>query len=264
MSEAERLVRATLDSLSSHIAVVDEAGEIVLTNRTWRRFAIDNGIDWREVSEGTNYLAACDVAGEAGGMAEAAAFAEGLRSVLDGSTREFSTEYPCHSPSERRWFIARTTPFLASDAERQAVIVHERITERKLAEEATAHLALHDPLTALPNRRLLMDRLMRSISRQAREGVTFAVFYVDLDNFKEVNDSFGHEAGDRVLVDVARRISICLREMDTVARLGGDEFVVLLDQVSGKQETFEIAQRITETLARPFVGSGSLAVVEIS
>lgn len=83
MNEAERIVRATLDSLSAHIAIVEVSGEIVLTNEAWRRFASANGIDWHEVSEGANYLDACDAAGDAGEV-EAAAFAEGLRSVLDG------------------------------------------------------------------------------------------------------------------------------------------------------------------------------------
>ncbi len=101
MGEADRIVRATLDSLSAHIALVDASGKIVLTNEAWRRFARANGTPPREVSEGANYLDVCDSAGRAGSE-EAAAFADGLRSVLDGRTGEYSMEYPCHTPTEKR------------------------------------------------------------------------------------------------------------------------------------------------------------------
>jgi PAS domain S-box-containing protein len=123
----------TLDSLSSHIAIIDESGTIVAVNKAWRDFARANGVAGQNYAEGASYLRVCDSAtGEYSG--EAAPFAEGIRSVLSGRRETFELEYPCHSPSERRWFIARVTPF-AAGGPRRAVIAHENITERKLAEE---------------------------------------------------------------------------------------------------------------------------------
>lgn len=251
MGEADRIVRATLDSLSAQIALVDASGKIFLTNEAWRRFARTNGTPPREVSEGANYLDVCDSAGSAGSE-DAAAFADGLRSVLDGRIEEFAMEYPCHSPTEERWFVARATRFLAGYVAEGAVVAHENITERKLAEEATAHLALHDPLTDLPNRRLLRDRLEHTLARAAREGTAVAVLYLDLGGFKSVNDEFGHEAGDRLLVAVAGRLRGCLRGADTASRLGGDEFVVVLEGVRDEGEALALAERIALALEEPF------------
>jgi len=128
-------LQQTLDSLSAHIAIVDESGEIIAVNEVWRAFAEANGGDPEKVSEGANYLRVCD---SATGLhaEEAAAFAEGIRAVLSGRQESFEMEYPCHSPTERRWFMGRVTRFSGSGAPR-AVIAHENITGRKLAEEQT-------------------------------------------------------------------------------------------------------------------------------
>ncbi len=134
LKESERFLASTLDGLSSHIAVIDASGEIVLTNRAYRNFAAQNGVDPCAVSEGTNYIAICDAArGE--GSDEAALFGEAIRRVLDGSCPSFELEYPCHSPDKKRWFIGRVTPF-QGDGPRRAVVAHEDITERKRADEA--------------------------------------------------------------------------------------------------------------------------------
>jgi diguanylate cyclase (GGDEF)-like protein len=251
LSEANRIVRATLDSLSAHIALVDASGEIFLTNEAWRHFARDSGTPPHEVSEGANYLDVCDSAVRAGSE-DAATFVDGLRSVLDGRVEEFAMEYPCHAPTEKRWFVARATRFLAGEVAEGAVVAHEDITERKLAEEETAHRALHDPLTDLPNRRLLGDRLEQALSRAAREGTIVAVLFLDLEGFKAVNDEFGHEAGDRLLVAVAGRLKGCLRKADTAARLGGDEFVLVLEGVSDEGEALALGERLARALEKPF------------
>lgn len=123
----------TLDSLSAHIAIIDETGTIVAVNKAWRDFARANGAAAQNYAEGANYLRACDSA--AGAYSEEAApFAEGIRSVLSGEREKFELEYPCHSPSEQRWYIGRVTQFAAGGPPR-AVVAHENITERKLAEE---------------------------------------------------------------------------------------------------------------------------------
>jgi len=119
------------------------------------------------------------------------------------------------------------------------------ITERKAAEDAIRHLALYDDLTQLPNRRLLMDRLQRAVATCARSGHHGALLLIDLDNFKRLNDTHGHDHGDLLLQEVAARLKSCIREVDTAARLGGDEFVVMLSELS---ENLDEARRQAESV----------------
>jgi diguanylate cyclase (GGDEF)-like protein len=136
----------------------------------------------------------------------------------------------------------------------------------QLVEERTEqlrHQAFHDPLTGLPNRALILDRIDQMQSRSRRDGTASATFFLDLDNFKDINDTLGHSAGDRLLVEVGERIRSTLREGDTVGRLGGDEFVVLVESPSLVGGAEQMADRIIESLASPFdleVGEAPLAV----
>ncbi len=125
------------------------------------------------------------------------------------------------------------------------------VHERKLLEERLTHQAFHDPLTGLPNRALLADRLAHALVVSRRDSRPLALLLLDLDNFKAVNDSFGHGAGDQVLVEVARRIGSCVREGDTSARLGGDEFAVLLEGIEGEEMAVEITTRLSRALRAP-------------
>lgn len=124
-------------------------------------------------------------------------------------------------------------------------------TTRVRHEEQLAHRAFHDSLTGLPNRSLFMDRLEHALERAARAGNEVAVIFVDLNKLKMVNDTYGHQAGDVLLVEVGRRIAGCLRPDDTVARISGDEFTILLEDVHGIQEAARTAERIIEALAEP-------------
>jgi diguanylate cyclase (GGDEF)-like protein/PAS domain S-box-containing protein len=127
------------------------------------------------------------------------------------------------------------------------------ITERKRAEEQVHHAAYHDALTGLPNRTLLADRLSLSLARAKRNReYQFAVLFLDLDRFKLVNDSLGHTLGDQLLVELGRRLELCMRKPDTVARLGGDEFGMLLDGIKDPYDAIHIAERIQEALLEPF------------
>jgi diguanylate cyclase (GGDEF)-like protein len=136
------------------------------------------------------------------------------------------------------------------------VAVAEDGFARLVLSEAMAHQAWHDPLTALANRSLFMDRVEHAMDMQRRRGGTLAVLFCDLDGFKRVNDLFGHAAGDELLVEVGRRIVASVRHADTVARLGGDEFAVLLEEVSDPEEVTKACQRILLALRTRFQVSG--------
>ncbi len=140
----------------------------------------------------------------------------------------------------------------------------EDITERKQMEEQIHQFAFHDTLTNLPNRRLLLDRLTQAMAAGKRSEAFGALMFLDLDNFKALNDEHGHRAGDLLLVEVARRLRACVRAVDTVSRLGGDEFVVLLsdltmDQVYATEQAKKLAEKIRITLERPCVLAGANA-----
>jgi diguanylate cyclase (GGDEF)-like protein/PAS domain S-box-containing protein len=136
---------------------------------------------------------------------------------------------------------------------RQAVlVVAQDVTARLVLERQLAHQAFHDPLTGLPNRLLFRDRLEHALARRAEHAGSIAVLFLDLDEFKVVNDTLGHEAGDRLLVAVADRLRRCLREHDTLARLGGDEFTVLLEDLPDPKMAGVLAERVTEILRTPF------------
>jgi diguanylate cyclase (GGDEF)-like protein/PAS domain S-box-containing protein len=143
-----------------------------------------------------------------------------------------------------------------SDAPLYFVTQIEDITERREAEARLVHQALHDPLTGLPNRALLMDRLRQVLARTGRHPALTAVLFIDLDGFKDINDSLGHDVGDQVLHEVAQRIRHNIRPADTVARLGGDEFVVLCADLRAEQNVVEISERLTRALARPVTAGG--------
>ena len=136
------------------------------------------------------------------------------------------------------------------------------ITLRKSAEEEIKHLALYDHLTDLPNRRLLLDRLRQALASSARSGREGALLFIDLDNFKSLNDTLGHDIGDILLQQVAQRIESCVREGDTVARLGGDEFVVMLEQLSNHRleaaaQTELVCEKILDTLSKSYQLAGN-------
>lgn len=127
------------------------------------------------------------------------------------------------------------------------------ISARKASEAEMERLALYDPLTDLPNRRTLLDRLGQAFSRAGREGSRFALLFLDLDRFKPINDDYGHDVGDFVLQEAARRMRVCVRGADTVARVGGDEFVVILSAIENCSQALLVAGKIHASLCVPFV-----------
>ncbi len=162
---------------------------------------------------------------------------------------------------ETRWLVGRTRPVLDESGKLLRVVgTVQDVTEEHEAAEALQHLALHDALTALPNRVLFMDRLSHALDRRARAGAKLAVLFCDVDHFKWVNDSLGHDAGDRLLVELGRRLSLIVRPGDTVGRLGGDEFGVLCEDLASDLVPAALAERIRAAVSVPFdVGGAELA-----
>lgn len=142
--------------------------------------------------------------------------------------------------------------------------VSQDITEKKRSEETIWQQANFDPLTGLPNRRMFQDRLEHEVKKSHRDGFTLALMFIDLDKFKEVNDTLGHDKGDILLVEAARRIAGCVRESDTVARLGGDEFTVILSELDDTASVDRIAHAIINALVAPFQLGAETAFVSAS
>ncbi|MDK9558114.1 EAL domain-containing protein [Marinobacter sp. M216] len=166
---------------------------------------------------------------------------------------------------ERFWEQLIVTPI--KDASGQAtgyLILGEDISIRKRYEQQLLRQANYDILTGLPNRMLALDRLKLALAQARRENTLVGVMFLDLDNFKHINDTLGHDAGDNLLVEAARRISSCLRGTSTVARLGGDEFLVILPGLNGADASYQVADRILKTFSPPYILNGQEVFVTTS
>jgi diguanylate cyclase (GGDEF)-like protein len=146
----------------------------------------------------------------------------------------------------------------------QARFLWKTITRLRQTNEQILKLAQHDGLTGLPNRILFYDRLNQAITRASRDKASFAVLFIDLDDFKIVNDTLGHNAGDTVLCESARRITACVRESDTVARLGGDEFMVIISNVRTPASVERVAKKMIANLTTQFEVNGKIFMISAS
>jgi diguanylate cyclase (GGDEF)-like protein/PAS domain S-box-containing protein len=156
-----------------------------------------------------------------------------------------------HSDGGTRQFEIQHADLLHDEHVRGIVLNSRDVSERKAFEQQLQHQAFHDPVTGLANRALFAERVRHAVARTRREQNGLAVLFIDLDDFKTINDSLGHAAGDQVLLAVAKRLSESIRASDTAARFGGDEFAVLLEGVESAQEAADTAERILEALAQP-------------
>jgi diguanylate cyclase (GGDEF)-like protein/PAS domain S-box-containing protein len=178
-----------------------------------------------------------------------------LRRLTDGAGASGRDEVIncllAHKDGSLRHFEILQTDLLGDSAVGGLVLNGRDVSERKAFEEQLAHHAFHDPVTHLANRALFNERVRHAVARSLRDGVGMAVLFVDLDDFKTVNDSLGHAVGDRVLLEVAQRISTSVRAADTAARFGGDEFAILLEDMDDVSTAVETGERILEALSRP-------------
>ncbi|HET7776486.1 MAG TPA: EAL domain-containing protein, partial [Azospira sp.] len=161
-------------------------------------------------------------------------------------------------------WLSITTVWDEAGAVSNYVAVFADISERKRHEERIRFLAEHDFLTGLPNRSLLHDRLEQAVVHGQRSGESLALLFLDLDRFKNINDSLGHHTGDALLQEVGRRIQTCVRGADTVSRPGGDEFVILLSSITSPQDAARVAEKLLSTLTRPYQLAGHELVITAS
>ena len=244
---SEEMLRTLIDAMPDIVCFKDGEGRWLLANDFDLKLFQLEGVDYRgkKDSELAAYspfyhdaFMGCEATDEQAWLAGGPSRVDEVIPRPDGSERIFDViKLPTHHPDGRR---------------KGLVVVGRDITERKRAEERLQHLAHFDPLTQLPNRMLLTDRLQVATARAQRSGKLLAVCYLDLDNFKPINDSHGHEVGDHLLVEVARRLTEALRAGDSVGRLGGDEFVLLLGELGDEEECRIALDRVLQALALPY------------
>ena len=254
MSRGERWFRSLVENGSEVITILEADGSIRYLSP-----AVERVLGYRpEELTGTSVfdLIYPDDMEQALGI-----LAEVLESSGIHSTLEFRVPHKDGSPRSLEHVVNN----LLDDPSVRGIVVNSRdITERKLLQERLEREITHDPLTGLANRLLFTKRLERALSRASGRGRQVAVILVDLDNFKPINDSLGHGAGDELLVSVADRLEEAVRSSDTVAGFGGDEFAVLLEQVADEAEVMKVAERIQEKFGSLFLVGGREISIEAS
>ena len=249
--KAERaLFRAMIDQVPDYLFVKDTNSRFIVANRA---VAADLGHRPQDLLGKTDFdLHQRTLARKF--------FADEQKVIRSGEPFVNIDEYVVDTSGERKWLSTSKVPLRNDQGDIIGIVgVARDVTDRKRAEEQIRFMALHDALTSLPNRMLLMDRLAQAILQAERRNGQVIVIFVDLDNFKLVNDSFGHSAGDTLLKTVADRMVGCVRATDTVARLGGDEFVVLLvDQADSRFAASTVVENIRQVIAEPIPIEGQL------
>jgi diguanylate cyclase (GGDEF)-like protein/PAS domain S-box-containing protein len=251
------LAEAVLAASREGVLVVDPAGRIRSVNPAAEEMfgAPPGGLDGRDVSE----LVPPDVRGRhrllVAGFDPATTGAH-----LMGRSRQLGARR-----LDGRTFPVEVTLTQVRLPGTRLVCANVRdVTDRRRLEDRLRHMSLHDPLTGLGNRLMLTDRLPQVLARRERHGGTVAVLMCDLDHFKPVNDSFGHSAGDQLLIEVASRLREVVRPEDTVVRFGGDEFVILCEQMPSAAAAYQLAQRTLAAVQRPVTIAGHLLSAGLS
>lgn len=239
--DADKAFRALFDASPSGLAELRDDGTFVRVNDAFCRLV---GRTWDSLRD-TVYEALIHHEDRA------SAFVSRTRREADGATAA-SEHRLLHSDGSVVWVRARTSPIAAPDGERLLVSL-DNVTASRAREEQLKHDALHDALTGLPNRRLVLDRLERAVSRARRAGQHLAVFFIDVDDLKHVNDThpWQHKAGDVLLTSIAVHMRAALRETDTLGRLAGDEFLVICEEVGDDVAVTDLADRLLEAACEP-------------
>lgn len=243
----DTLIENILNAFTGLLAVLDKQGKVLHANSAWRQLQHDLGLDEAKEVVSSSMFDACHLPNRQ--CDGALAVKGGLEDVLSGSREVFTLEYSCFDGVHERWFNVRITPL--QDVAACAVVAFQEVTEDKQREESIRHMAYHDPLTGLANRRLFREHAEHVLSLAKRNFQNVAVVALDLNGFKEINDTYGHELGDELLIAVSKRLEEVFRATDVVARLGGDEFVVLLSNIK-VDEVMEVLKRSQKVLQEPY------------
>jgi diguanylate cyclase (GGDEF)-like protein/PAS domain S-box-containing protein len=256
LEQEGRFLRAVLDSVQDGIVACDSHGTLTVFNRATRAL---HGLPARALPP-ERWAEHYDLY-HADGRTPMNKEDIPLFRALQGEQIREMEMVVAPKDGDRRLLCASGQPILASDGSTWgAVVALHDITDRKRAEDRLAYQALHDPLTGLANRTLLLDRIGRALELSKRGTSKIAVLFLDLDNFKAINDGFGHQLGDQLLKEVGSRLISGLRASDattrlggeTVGRLGGDEFVVLCEGIRSEEDGLRIAERLKRAIAAPF------------
>ena len=249
----EERFRALVQHASDPIVIVDAVGEILYASPAFARAL---GHDPRELHQLGSDLVYPDDQEVARRFFSSSGTRPGESAWVDMRLR--------HSDGSYRWFEVGVTNRLDDLSIAGFVCNMRDVTERRAFEAELSYQAYHDGLTRLPNRISFLERLERALDSHRVQGRYVAVMFLDIDRFKMVNDSLGHEAGDKLIVEIARRLQGCLRPSDIVARFGGDEFTILLENLFSADAAAETARRIIDDLAHPIVVEGRELLISAS
>jgi len=242
-------IQLVLDAIPARVALLDPDGKVLVVNAAWK--GDDDGVC---CAIGTNYLDACNnVSVRNPDLSTDISVV--LGDILAGRRDAASYVYPAHAAEQQRWFRAHIVPLL-SGAMQGAAVVYLDITESVMAEKRLFKLAHFDALTGLPNRTLLVDRLRRAEQQANRQGGKLALIFADIDHFKKINDTLGHQSGDQLLQQFGLRLRDALRKSDTTGRMDGNEFAVILPGIKDAAEAALAARKLLSALEAPFSISG--------
>jgi diguanylate cyclase (GGDEF)-like protein/PAS domain S-box-containing protein len=271
VGEQAKLAQKHVEELSHHIAEQERISRALKESEEYFRNAFDHAAGMAVINPDGKWLQVNDSLCQMLGYSEDELLQKGFQAIthpqdlgndlanlyqlLEGKIPGYQLEKRyCHKTGQTIWVLQSASLVRDADgASRHVIFQIQNISDRKKAEEHIHHAAFHDALTGLPNRTLFADRLSMAVERFKRTpDFQFAVIFVDLDRFKIVNDSLGHDLGDKLLVDLSQRLAHEVRAVDTVARLGGDEFAILLDGIALASDATDVADRIQASLKKPF------------
>jgi diguanylate cyclase (GGDEF)-like protein/PAS domain S-box-containing protein len=281
LKESERLYRAIFEACGSAILIVEEDGTISMVNEEFQRLSGYAKGEMENWKPRTDFLIGCELAateeGRCTGGTDTFPLSPQCETLFidrEGCAKTVYTHVKVIPGTRRRIVsIADITGWKKADTEIRALNAKLRkvnselrreLAERKNAEKHLVHKASHDSLTGLPNRDLFMDRLQQALAFAARHNSLFAVMLLDVDDFKSINDTMGHMAGDLFLKEVAKRLRQSMRQYDTVARFGGDEFVVIANDMKDIRVIAKFAEKLHGLFRQPFIVNGESRRVSVS